>query len=326
MHWHRQMELWVDRFLTPVDDPGSRLFHLNLLSTLVLIALWFLLARGWRGMPQSVQKAIFRKRYWWNHSTRVDYQIYALNSVLKVFLFLPLLDLGFFFSRKTARLLLGWFGDFPSWEATWPRLLAFTLAAFVFDDFLRFFHHFLMHKVPYLWRFHRVHHSARVLTPITLYRTHPVESAIATLRNSLSLGVATGVFLFCFDGRFNVVTFFGVNVLGFTFNLLGANLRHSHIPLSFGFFERVFISPKQHQIHHSRDRQHFDKNFGVSLSFWDSIAGSLLRSRDVPVPIRVGLADGRAGSVSQQLLAGHRLPKISLQPELALPSSNLENP
>ena len=240
-----------------------------------------------------------KKKYWWNKSSRVDYSIYAINSVLKILLFIPLLDLGYYFSTKTARFLLQFSeGEFIGLDLFW--LPVFTLFAFAFDDFLRFLHHILMHKVPYLWRLHKVHHSARILTPITLYRTHPIESAMATFRNSLSLGVATGFFIFLFEARFNVFTFFGVNIFGFVFNLLGSNLRHSHIPLGFGALEKIFISPKQHQIHHSLNPAHFDKNFGVSFSCWDYLCGSLLLSREVG-KIRFGLKGARAGSLRRQL-------------------------
>lgn len=278
---------------------------MNLAMTAALVAGWLLLsgrAMGWTGLLGGLRRIFLRKRYWWNRSTRVDYAVYLLNSLLKVFLFVPLLDLGYFFSTSTARLLLSLNGgEFPGLHAGFPWLPVFTLFAFAFDDFLRFLHHWLMHKVPFLWRFHRTHHSARVLTPITLYRAHPVESAIATVRNSLSLGLSTGVFVFLFDARFSAFTFLGVNVFGFVFNLLGSNLRHSHVPLSFGPLERVFISPKQHQIHHSRDSRHFDRNFGVSLALWDWLLGSLVFSREAKAPLRFGLENGRAGSLWRQL-------------------------
>lgn len=273
---------------------------MNLLMTVALVVLWLLLS-GRAVRPYSLRRIFFRKRYWWNRSTRVDYAIYLFNSLLKVFLFLPLLDFGYFFATATARLLLRLNdGEFVGLPAAFPWLPVFTLGAFAFDDFLRYFHHLLMHRVPFLWHFHRTHHSARVLTPVTLYRAHPVEGAIATVRNSISLGVSTGVFLFLFDARFSGFTFLGVNVFGFVFNLLGSNLRHSHIPLGFGFLEYVFISPKQHQIHHSRDPKHFDSNFGVSLSLWDWLSSSLIRSRAVG-KLRFGIPEGRAGSLTRQL-------------------------
>lgn len=269
-------EQFYERFLTPLDDPGSRLFHLNIIAA-VILAIFVGRKASWT----SIRRTFFRVRYWWNRSTRIDYQIYALNSVLKVLLFIPFLDFGFRFSQWTVRGLLNLNGgEFGGFNPSFLGLLAMTVFSFVFDDFLRFFHHWLMHKVSWLWPYHSVHHSARVLTPITLYRTHPVEAAMAAVRNSISLGVSTGVFIFLFESRFTLVTFFGVNLFGQLFNFLGSNLRHSHVPLTFGIFERVFISPKQHQIHHSRALEDRDKNFGVSLSVWDAMFGSLVLSRE----------------------------------------------
>lgn len=278
---------WVDRFWVPVDDPGSRLFHMNILASIALIGAFAFYER--RDLAAFLKKALFRKRYWWNASTRIDYQVYALNSVLKVLFFIPFLDLSFWFSRWTVKGLLYLNGDFGGMPSGFLYLAGFTILAFLWDDFLRFFHHLLMHKIPWMWELHKTHHSARVLTPITLYRTHPLESAIATLRNSLSLGVATGVFIFFFEAEMSLMTLFGVNVFGFVFNFLGSNLRHSHIPLAFGPFEHIFISPKMHQIHHSRKPEHWDHNYGVSLSIWDKLVGARLLSRDTGDIKSVGL-------------------------------------
>lgn len=282
MIWPTQLQDWLDRFLMPIDDAGSRLFHLNLLLALGLVVVWLFYAEGFRNPWPSLRRLVFRKKYWWNRSTKLDYKIYLLNSVLKVLLFIPFLDFSFAIARGTSKALLTWNGDFGGLQATTFNMLLFTLGVFVWDDFLRFFHHFLMHKIPWLWRLHKTHHSARVLTPITLYRTHPLESALATVRNSISLGIAAGVFVFLFEAQFNLLTLFGVNAFGFLFNFLGANLRHSHIPITFGpGLERVFISPKQHQIHHSSRVEHYDKNFGVSLAVWDKVFGTLIASREV---------------------------------------------
>lgn len=274
--------LWIDRFLVPLDDPGSRLFHLNLIIAFTLVVGWLLLKNRQQPLRISLKKYVFRKRYWWNRSTKLDYQIYAINSVFKVLLLIPLLDFSFEISRWVSQSLVEWTGDFAGLKASTILLLAFTTVGFIWDDFLRFIHHYLMHKIPFLWRIHSVHHSARILTPITLFRNHPLESAIATLRNSLSLGVMAGVFIYLFEARLNLITLFGVNLFGFLFNLLGANLRHSHIPISFGQWAETFlISPLQHQIHHSRRQEHFDRNFGVSLAIWDQISGTLVKSHQV---------------------------------------------
>ncbi len=295
---------WVDRFLVPVDDPGSRLFHLNILMSVGLIALWIVFAHSLTSTPsdghrlqifwQQFKNSLFRKKYWWNRSTKIDYQIYFLNSVLKVFLFIPYLDFSFRISKFTlSNLLKIHHHQTLSLQSSYISLFVFSIVAFSFDDFLRFFHHFLMHKIPFLWRFHKTHHSAKILTPISLYRTHPLESAMSTVRNSLSTGITIGFFIFLFDSQFSIITVFGINLFGFLFNLLGSNLRHSHIPLSFGPLEYIFISPKQHQVHHSTDPAHYDKNLGVSLTFWDFLAGSLVLSKNVPNKMRFGLKNHR---------------------------------
>jgi sterol desaturase/sphingolipid hydroxylase (fatty acid hydroxylase superfamily) len=294
----------LNRATTPLDDPGSRLFYLNILASVMIALIYFSLAAGKLKSPRGWRNRMgLRWRFWWNRSAKIDYQLLALNSVLKVVLFIPLLSFGYEISQATIAGLLKVFGDFQSVSPTALLLALFTLAVFVWDDFLRFLHHLLMHRVSWLWLFHMAHHSARVLTPMTLYRTHPVEALLATLRNGLSLGVATGVFLFIFDGHFHVLTFFGVNLFGQLFNLLGSNLRHSHVPLGFGVFERIFISPAQHQIHHSRAAEDFDRNFGVSLAIWDQLAGSLVLSRERRSKLAAGqLRYGVAGAYSGQLV------------------------
>lgn len=294
--------LWLDRFLVPLDDPGSRLFHLNLIIAFLLVLGWLLLKSKQQPLSQSLRRYVFRKRYWWNRSTKLDYQIYAINSVFKVLLLIPLLDFSFEISRWVSESLVDWTGDFAGLKASTGLLLLFTTVGFIWDDFLRFAHHYLMHKIPFLWRIHSVHHSARILTPITLFRNHPLESALATLRNSLSLGVMAGVFIYLFEARLNLITLFGVNLFGFLFNLLGANLRHSHIPISFGSrLESLLISPLQHQVHHSRKREHFDRNFGVSLAIWDQMSGTLVKSHQVG-RLSFGIQGQRQKSLIQEML------------------------
>ncbi|MCB0378605.1 MAG: sterol desaturase family protein [Bdellovibrionales bacterium] len=198
---------------------------------------------------------------------------------MKLFFFAPLVGVTYFFSKYTIYFLVQFNGGPGHWQGLWWQMSLMTLLVFVWDDFLRFTHHYLMHKVPILWHIHKTHHSASVLTPMTLYRIHPLESLLASLRNGLSLGVSNGVLIFLFSGQVQLLTLLGVNLFGFLFNSLTGNLRHSHIPISFGFAEYLLISPKQHQIHHSRNSQHYDKNFGVALSIWDLIFGTLILSK-----------------------------------------------
>lgn len=269
--------------VSPWDEPQSRLYWSHLLVTLLLVGGWCVtrprVIQMWRQgdysrLSRYLLRLLFSSKYWWHPSARTDYLLFLFNGILKSLFLVWTLGFSFHVARGTWNLLEYLFPS-PQFSLGSLPLALFTLLAFIFDDFLRFFHHYLSHKVSWLWYFHRVHHSAEVLTPITLFRTHPLESLMGSFRNGLSQGVISGLFVYFFQTPLTLWTVMGVNILGFVFNLLGANLRHSHIPLHFGpFWGRIFISPLAHQIHHSVKKEHHDKNFGVSLAIWDQLFGS----------------------------------------------------
>ena len=121
-----------------------------------------------------------------------------------------------------------------------------------------------------------------MLNPITQYRIHPIELIINNARSILVLGVVTGVFRYLSAHHLEELTLIGANVFSFAFLAFGSNLRHSHIPLKyFNWLEYIFISPFQHQIHHSNKQEHFDRNMGAKLAIWDWMFGTLVRSEAV---------------------------------------------
>ena len=68
----------------------------------------------------------------------------------------------------------------------------------------------------------------------------------------------------------------GANVIFFASNLIGGVLRHSPAWVSYGpRLEKWLISPAMHQIHHSSDPKHWDKNMGGGLAIWDRLGGTL---------------------------------------------------
>ena len=139
-----------------------------------------------------------------------------------------------------------------------------------------------MHKWPILWALHKVHHSAEVLTPLTVYRTHPLEGIVFTIRGTFTQGVSISSFIFFFGNSVDLLTVLGANLFLFLFNTAGSNLRHSHIGIRYwSWLEYIFISPAQHQLHHSIDIAHHDKNFGAALAIWDYTFGSLHHSEEI---------------------------------------------
>tara|TARA_B100001250_G_C19636446_1_gene716197 strand:- start:387 stop:917 length:531 start_codon:yes stop_codon:yes gene_type:complete len=139
-----------------------------------------------------------------------------------------------------------------------------------------------MHRVPFLWEFHKIHHSATSLNPITQYRIHPIELIINNIRGVVVFGLVTGFFDYLSAHSIDKLLFLGANLFHFVFLLFGANLRHSHVKLRYPrFLEFIFISPFQHQIHHSSSASHFNKNMGSKFAIWDWLFGTLVLSKDV---------------------------------------------
>ncbi|MDP6189836.1 MAG: sterol desaturase family protein, partial [Gammaproteobacteria bacterium] len=127
--------------------------------------------------------------------------------------------------------------------------------------------------------------------PFTVLRTHPVEAVLFGLRGALVQGLVTGIFVYLFGSQVSLLGVLGANGLVFVFNLLGANLRHSHVPLSYGNrVEKWLLSPAQHQLHHSEDIAHYDKNLGVVLALWDRLGGTWLAYQP-QTPLQFGVKD-----------------------------------
>ncbi len=155
-----------------------------------------------------------------------------------------------------------------------PLLLGFIIL--VASDFATYCTHRLHHEITTLWPFHSVHHSAEVLTPITVYRKHPIYDLISTIISSVFRGIVIGILLALFIGKVEYFLLVGTTVFYATFNLLGSNFRHSHIWFSYGrVLEHIFISPAQHQIHHSVAKEHWNKNYGEVFAIWDWMFGTL---------------------------------------------------
>lgn len=262
-------------------NPSKRLFWIYLLSSIFLAIVYFYVTK-------KNSRLITSSKLWLHPSAKLDYYYFFLSYFINILLLVP-----FIVSAKTVALFVNkelyfYFDYYDNSFFSYKQIvLMYTISIFVVSDFTRYWLHRFLHTIPFLWEFHKIHHSAKVLTPITFYRVHPVENFLFGLRYSLSVGFVTGVFIYFFGAKVDIYMIFGVNIILFVFSLFGSNLRHSHIPFSYGeFIEKWLLSPKQHQIHH--DKKHFNKNFGGYIAIWDRLFGSLTLSKDVKV-LKFGL-------------------------------------
>lgn len=277
-------EFFALEYLT---DPNKRLFWIYIISSIVLAIVYFYVGK-------KNTRVIMSSKLWLHPSAKLDYYYFFLSYFINIFLLVPFIVSAKTIAFSTNKFLFLHFDYFDNTIFSYSQIVfLYTITLFLVSDFTRYWLHRFLHTIPILWEFHKVHHSAKVLTPITFYRVHPVENFLFGLRYSLSIGFVTGIFIYFFGAMIDIYTVVGVNVFLFVFSIFGANLRHSHVPFSyFAFIEKWLMSPKQHQIHHSR--KHFDKNYGGFVSIWDRMFGSLQLSNEVPI-LKFGLRKNQMG-------------------------------
>lgn len=257
-------------------DPKKRVF-VGYLGLSVLIAFLWLIAIKRQNIRTAFSK-VFDGKVFFSGSAKADYKIFVINRIFTFFIS-PLLATNIAIATAIYFLLHGQdvipAGMFLGANKALVVAL-FTLTMFMIDDLTKYLVHRWMHHWPMLWTIHKVHHSAETLTPVTVYRVHPLEGVLYGLRSAVAQGFAISVFYFLFGNTVDLYTIVGVNVLVFLFHVTGSNLRHSHIDISYWpWLEYILISPAQHQLHHSIAEEHHDKNFGAALAIWDWLFGSL---------------------------------------------------
>lgn len=217
----------------------------------------------------------------WRHAGRNTF-IAILNTVI----------LGAIFGTATLG-VASWsaerrFGLLYLIDMAWPgRLL---MAILLLDAWLYVWHR-LNHMTPMLWRFHRMHHSDREMDVSTATRFHFGEHlSSATLRLMMIpvIGASTS----------ELVAYETLVVLATMFH-------HANISLGKmdGLVCWLFVTPRMHQIHHSRKRSEADSNYSVLFSVWDRIAFTYhIKESDARIELGVdGIDEDRWQTVAGML-------------------------
>ena len=276
---------WGAQLLHMLIAPGSK-FSLLAIACSLLIAALFLLARrpGERPVPVRVLlRALFPRRLWRSRSGRADLAFSFFNIFLAALLFGWALISAEQVSRLVEAALAGASGaPQPARLPAGVSIALTTLALYLAFELAYWLDHLLSHKIPFLWQFHMVHHSAETLSPLTNFRVHPVDSVVFYNIVALCLGLTQGLLNHGFATPASGFTIGGSTVILLAAGFTLTHLQHSHLWISFsGPLGRLILSPAHHQIHQSADPRHFDRNFGSSLALWDWLFGTLhLPSRE----------------------------------------------
>ena len=260
--------------------PGSHISLLSLFCAFV-IAVFVVAARryrrGRRVRVQTLLRALFPKYMVMSKSSLADLGYFYFNVFVFGLIFGWALLSYEVLSDGTADLLTATFG--PRQPTSLPTLVSrsiLTVTLFLAYELGYWLNHYLSHRVPFLWEFHKVHHSATVLTPLTNFRVHPVYMCVFLNILAVFTGLTNGVGDYVLGQATHQYGLSENNIILVFFIYLYVHLQHTQLWISFtGWLGHLFMSPAHHQIHHSRDPAHFNKNLGSCLAVWDWMFGTL---------------------------------------------------
>jgi sterol desaturase/sphingolipid hydroxylase (fatty acid hydroxylase superfamily) len=223
----------------------ATLTGLVILGSLVIVALWeFAQSRRRREFP-ALRRRSANIAFW------------LVNLLLAAFFFGPAMT-----ARPRIEALFGI--GLPPWPIA--GMASTWLAGFLFLDFLYYLVHRCEHAVPFLWRFHALHHSDPDVDVTTAVRHHPIEYLLAS-----------GVFWIAailFDIPAYVLLTHGLAVFGM------AAVQHGNVRLTDPlerWLQPVLVTIDLHRVHHSVSVEHANSNYGAVLSLWDRLFGTLTR-------------------------------------------------
>ena len=144
---------------------------------------------------------------------------------------------------------------------SWPVWGQFLLL-FVVADFIQWNVHRMLHRVPWLWEFHKVHHSVEQMGFAAHLRYHWMETIVYKSMQYIPLAMI----------GFGLADFFVLHI----FTIAIGHLNHANVKISYGPLKYIFNNPVMHTWHHAK---HLPKgshgvNYGISLSLWDYLFGT----------------------------------------------------
>lgn len=207
-----------------------------------------------RVFPWRKNQPLFRKDFWLD-TFYMFFNFFLLNLIVLIAL-----------SNTAAQLfndLLGVVGlSLRNFQVIDLNSLPFALRIFIFFivvDFTQWWTHRLLHRVDFLWNFHKVHHSVKEMGFAAHLRYHWMEPIVYNSLRYIPLAIIGG-----FSAQdVAVVHFFTITI---------GHLNHANINWDYGWLKYIFNNPKMHIWHHAKElpKEHkYGVNFGLTLSIWD---------------------------------------------------------
>ncbi|NND82957.1 MAG: sterol desaturase family protein [Gammaproteobacteria bacterium] len=228
---------------------------------------------------------------WWRHF-RTNAALLTSTMVINA-LFTALVLMASAIASSNNFGLLAWLD--------WPYWAEFLLALAIMDLFAQYTIHYLLHKVPLLWRFHKVHHSDTHVDATTGTRHHPVDyltREVFSLTMVVLLGMPPE-----FYAMYRVITIFCTYFTHANIQLPSALDR----ALSF-----VIVTPDAHKFHHHDEVPWTDRNYGNIFVFWDRLFGTFVYQSTDRIVFGVDtMDDSKSDDLGHQLVVPFQTPQLS---------------
>lgn len=166
----------------------------------------------------------------------------------------------------------------PGWRSEWPFWVRLASDLLLLEFFIYWWHR-ANHEVPFLWRFHRVHHYDHFLDVTSALRFHPGELFFSA--------AARGAYVLAFDISAPAILVFDSLVV------ISAGFHHSNVSLrerTDHRLRRLVVTPIHHRIHHIPKQHYTDSNYGTLLTVFDRLFGSF---RQAETEGRYGVEEAR---------------------------------
>ncbi len=221
---------------------GIDFFAVNMIATGLMFAPLERMA------PHRASQRLFRPEW------REDLFYYLVSSMMvQVITFLTLAPSSYINGH------FGWLSGTREAISSLPWLVQFGLAMLL-TDLAQYWFHRLFHRVPFLWGFHAVHHSARSMDWLAGARMHFVE--IVLLRGVTSLPLLTLGFLPSVMQAYVALVY------------VWSSLLHANLRGDFNGLGQILALPRFHHWHHAIDPEGVDKNFAIHFPFYDRLFGT----------------------------------------------------
>ncbi len=227
---------------------GIDFFAVNLLAT------GFMFAPLERWLPHRRSQRLFRPEW------REDLFYYLVSSMFVQILGFLALAPSTIINERT-----GWFDAFRADVASMPWLLQFAIVL-ILSDLAQYWYHRMFHKIPFLWGFHAIHHSAKSMDWLAGSRMHFVEVVL--------LRAVTSLPLFTLGFSASVMQAY----IGFIY--IWSSLLHANVGGDFNRLGHWLATPRFHHWHHGLEREAFDVNFAIHFPFLDKLFGTFHLPKD----------------------------------------------